>query len=195
MQTRTYNVYKFDELSEDAKQKAIKKYYDINVDFEYWAQFELDENKKKLEEMGYYDVKILYSGFGSQGDGACFEARVNVPKFIRNHKKEDKFPMLMADSDLIFCVVKHSGHYYHENSTSVDTCSYFDSSSFSAAELEAVDKEIIELEKLIDLDRIQEGKRIYKELGNLYDHLTSHEAIIETLKANDYDFTEDGKID
>ena len=32
MKTKTYIVYTFDELSDDAKEKAIQNLYDINVD-------------------------------------------------------------------------------------------------------------------------------------------------------------------
>jgi hypothetical protein len=43
MQTKTYNVYKFDELSEDAKQKAIENYSESEEYF--WH----DENVKSLK--------------------------------------------------------------------------------------------------------------------------------------------------
>ena len=36
METRTYNVYKIDELPKESKQKAIEKYYDINVNWDWW---------------------------------------------------------------------------------------------------------------------------------------------------------------
>jgi len=36
MEKREYWVYKFNELSEEGKRKAIERYSDINVDFEWW---------------------------------------------------------------------------------------------------------------------------------------------------------------
>ena len=44
METRTYTVYKFKELPEVAQEKAIEKYYDINVDHEWW-DFTCDDAK------------------------------------------------------------------------------------------------------------------------------------------------------
>ena len=35
---------------------------------------------------------------------------------------------------------------------------------------------------------------IYHHLTNEYEHLTSDEAILETIKSNSYEFFEDGKI-
>lgn len=36
METKTYNVYKFSELSQEAKENAINLLYDINVDYSWW---------------------------------------------------------------------------------------------------------------------------------------------------------------
>jgi len=36
METRTYNVYEFEELTERQQQKVLDKYYDINVDHDWW---------------------------------------------------------------------------------------------------------------------------------------------------------------
>lgn len=36
METRTYEVYKFNELPAESRKKAIEKYYDINVDYDWW---------------------------------------------------------------------------------------------------------------------------------------------------------------
>ena len=36
MKTKTYNTYKFEELSEESQQKAIENLYDINVDYDWY---------------------------------------------------------------------------------------------------------------------------------------------------------------
>jgi hypothetical protein len=38
-------------------------------------------------------------------------------------------------------------------------------------------------------------RAIYRRLEKEYEYLTSDESIIETIHANEYEFTEDGKID
>jgi hypothetical protein len=37
-------------------------------------------------------------------------------------------------------------------------------------------------------------REIYRALETEYDYLTSEEAIIETIEANEYEFTEDGEL-
>ena len=36
MKTVTINIYQFSELSDEAKENAIKELYDINVDSDWW---------------------------------------------------------------------------------------------------------------------------------------------------------------
>jgi hypothetical protein len=44
-------------------------------------------------------------------------------------------------------------------------------------------------------DKIEElNRKIYKDLNAEYDYLESDEAVMETLEANEYEFTEDGRI-
>lgn len=67
----------FSELSPDAQERAIEKernyrYEDPDTD---WAEHLTDEWKTELEEMGFSDPEIAWSGFSSQGDGASFTCR------------------------------------------------------------------------------------------------------------------------
>ena len=72
------NVYKFDELSDEAKEKVLEKHRDINVDDSHWYEFTMEMWKEKLKEAGFDDAEIHFSGFWSQGDGACFDAKCDV---------------------------------------------------------------------------------------------------------------------
>ena len=71
---KTYKY--FNELTPEQQQKVIEKYHDINEDS--W-EFSYEDLKRefitKLESMGYSNIKIEYSGFYSQGDGASFTAK------------------------------------------------------------------------------------------------------------------------
>jgi hypothetical protein len=48
MKTITLNVYKFSELSEEAKEKAINKLYDLNIDYEWWDSVYKDAEQVNL---------------------------------------------------------------------------------------------------------------------------------------------------
>jgi len=59
MQTKTivYNTWKYDELSEEQKQKVLNNYYDINVDSDFWydtgfSEMEIQKYHLKLDESG-----------------------------------------------------------------------------------------------------------------------------------------------
>lgn len=64
---------KFEELNEKQRAKVLDDYRDINVDYD-WYDFLIEEYTEKLESLGYENIKIEFSGFYSQGDGACFIA-------------------------------------------------------------------------------------------------------------------------
>lgn len=42
MKTKTYNVYKYEELPKNAQEKALNNYRDINVDYEWYDYIEED---------------------------------------------------------------------------------------------------------------------------------------------------------
>jgi hypothetical protein len=72
---QTYTVAKFSELDVAKQSKIVDKFYDINVDDNYWNEHILDDYRSKLEKLGFHDIKFQWSGFSSQGDGASFKAK------------------------------------------------------------------------------------------------------------------------
>lgn len=86
---------KFSELSDEGKRKAIDNNRDISVDYGWW-DFVFEDYTIKLKKLGFWDIKLYFTGFSSQGDGACFTAK---------HKRG---------------YIEHRGHYYHENSMRCD---------------------------------------------------------------------------
>lgn len=96
MRTIRTKVYQFNELTEQAKQKAIEKNRDINVDYD-WYSYTIDEMKSTLQDKGFEDAAIYFSGFYSQGDVLCFDAKVNVEKFA-NTTNEKSCPLKFINS-------------------------------------------------------------------------------------------------
>ena len=67
MRTIEVEVYEFDELSEEVQKRVADK----------WAEdtdlsFMVEAFEERLETLGFSDVKVFWSGFYSQGDGASF---------------------------------------------------------------------------------------------------------------------------
>src|SRR5574343_1879008 len=71
--TKQYNVYEFDELTNDAKEYAINHFRDLQSDDTFWSECIIDDAKTIGKLIGIDIDNIYFSGFSSQGDGACFE--------------------------------------------------------------------------------------------------------------------------
>ena len=182
-------LYKFDELSSEAKERAITSFQEDEDYLAYeWDEYTISDFKTILELIGYYNIECYFSGFWSQGDGACFSA-----KFSRNKRCLEKVKSYCPKEEKILDIVeqiqseiplheeyeiKHSGNYYHEYCTNV----YYLGDNNKAEQLD---------ERFLELSR-QLMKILYKKLNDEYDYLNSSEAIIEYIKANDYEFTENG---
>lgn len=204
MRTLETAVYKFDELSDTAKSYALEKLYDINVDYEWWdflfddvadiaELFGLDIRRTRVEQVNgkqHYKPTIYFSGFSSQGDGACFEGRYSYQKgglkAVMSHApKDEELHRIVRDLQNLsrknFYKVTfrtyHRGHYSHEN------CMYLE--NYEGAEQYEDDF----LEVMRDFARW-----VYSRLEAEYDYLTSEEQIIESIRSNEYEFTEEGEL-
>lgn len=192
MKTKTINLYEYDELPEDIKAKVLENHRYINVDDSWWSKAELDYWKEELKAEGFEDAKIAFSGFWSQGDGASFTATVNIETFLRKHRSITRFKKLLPlipMGDLSACVVRVGHHHVHENTVKADVEMAWNN------ETEPLEGLRGELEGFLT-ERVRElSRKIYKSLESDYRFQTSDEAIIETLKANEYTFREDGKVE
>lgn len=191
IKTKQYEVYSLDEVLE----KAIERQRDINVDHEWW-DCTYEDAKTIFELIGFTfnDEKqpFYFSGFSSQGDGACinkasYSYNKGALRAIKDYAPQDTdlHQIVKALQELQRSAfytgtasIYHSGHYYHEQSMSID--SECEKGMFDGSEFEEI---------IVDL-----CCWLYKQLEDQYDYLTSEEAILETLQANEYEFDVDGNI-
>ena len=66
------DVYKFSELDKSAKETAMQNWREGHLDYEWW-DFVFEDATEIGKLMGIDIDQIYFSGFASQGDGACFE--------------------------------------------------------------------------------------------------------------------------
>lgn len=189
MKTIEINLYKFDELSPFAKQTAIKAERDsINyLDYE-WYEHVYADFTEYLEGLGYMDPKLAFSGFCSQGDGASFTAKMSLKKWIGNDLKFASLLPLIEEGLLTAEIRRGASNYSHENTCSA--CVLPDLREVSGEAVDLCDT----LESALEADRYRLCKELYKQLEDEYEHLSSDETLAENLAANDFDFTEDGKL-
>lgn len=197
IETTTRKIYKLAELSAKAKAKAIDEHRSFLS--EIWEADCTIDNAKDIGRLLGLDIsKIYYSGFSSQGDGACFEGSFcakdckgekamieELPLCKELHRIAKAFEVLAAKYPSLVFTVNHSGHYYHKNCTQFAIEFGLDGEEETKA-FNDDESNIIEASK----DFME---WIYKSLEEDYDYVTSEEQVIESIEANDYEFTEDGK--
>lgn len=99
MRTIETTVYDFDELSDEAKQNAIEKWYE-NEDYP-WLEDNiacfLSEN-----DPYFYDKKTQYSLSYCQGDGLSFESKFDLEKWLKDKGtvRASFIPMLVFYLDI-----------------------------------------------------------------------------------------------
>ena len=167
---KEYQVYSFDELSEDAKEKAIYNLYDINVDYSWWDFTYLDAERIGLKITGF--------------------------DLARNRHASGKF--LLSPNEVAQNILNEHGESCETYKTAKSFMDEFEPIFTDYLDESSEDYESSDLEdQLTDLESeflnsLLEDYSIILE--NEYEYLTSEESIIETLKANDYQFLEDGKL-
>jgi len=190
---KTLDIYKFSELNEQAKQKALD-WWKENREPNFDADAILEGIKEDLESMGMEEIDVRYSGFWSQGDGLSFTGDVydtsgfliSVTPWVEKHLNGLSTEVLeqLYDS-LQICFERNTSRYVHEKS--VDT-------NLSAEWLTSDTFNIIpKLEVAIDQWRIEKCKEFYDRLSNYYDECSSDESVKMYLEEQERElWSEDG---
>lgn len=131
-ETLTSTFKSFDEFCKDGQEDIMEKYRDYLVDDNTWCQLTIESFKEALQVVGFDGVEIYFSGFWSQGDGACFVGNYTYTKGAKS-KIEKEFPKDVALKTLAENLqqfqrkefyqasvdLKHNDRYYHEYSVRV----------------------------------------------------------------------------
>ena len=176
---------------EDVKETAIERNRDINLDD--WAYDDVIEFwRAKLDEIGFCNAKIYFTGFWSQGDGACFDndtCHFDVEKLLNNldFSEEEKERIYNLKDNFDISIYCKNNHYYHEKTRCIELEDFFIENEN--------DKELLSnFEKQLEDLRLKLCCEIYEALERHYEYLTSDDAVEETLIANEYLFNKDGSI-
>ncbi|MCA3640352.1 MAG: antitoxin of toxin-antitoxin stability system [Methylobacterium sp.] len=202
-------VYTFEELDERAQERARDWYRQASA-HDDWLEFVFEDFERICEILGV-DLAtrpvrlygggtrqkscIWFSGFASQGDGACYEGsysyRKGASRAIRDYAPRDQSLAAIADQlqqiqrrnlYALEARVTHRGRYYHEHSMEISVERNSDRFQPPTADAE---------------DGVSEALRdfarwLYRQLEKEYDHQTSSEVVEEGIIANGYTFTKAG---
>lgn len=187
-----------DDVSDEVKQELIEKHRDINVDYDWW-DYVYEDFKQDMKEKGIEVTRMYFSGFYSQGDGACFEGLVPVSqfsKFMEIHGLNDKFPaakFFANNNDLRLDMYRHHHHYCHENTVEVSlyeiTGNPYEEFSTRWEVYDTMQTLFEEEYALLEVECeeiVKDYMRdLYSNLRKEYEYLSSNDAVWETIVANE----------
>lgn len=201
----TATAYLFSELSEDAKKTAIEKCRTDFVEFWDWWQDDFYYYQNEVLPEEGFEVSedkngpdIFFQGFWSQGDGASFEADVDVYKFMRKNKLCNDFRSLahwVREQGLAHVNIYRGGpyanHYYHENTMHVEhEFEYYAVENERSAD--AAEAQLEELAGIILSKAREMAKKLYNTLEKTYEEMTSDDFVAEHLEINGFYFWHNG---
>ena len=191
-------------VKSEQRERLIEKHRYINVDYDEWWDCVFADFREDMKAVGIDVTRMHFSGFCSQGDGACFEGSFDNAQTYLDHHHKGHYPMirkLLEHEGEVYARCEHRGHYYHENCTvfwvGSDTLTGMlpQPTEFHETIVEQwqsqLEDEISDLE-----DAVVEQWRVYmvdlyRKLEEEYDYLTSDEAVWDTIEANELDADEE----
>lgn len=217
--TKEITVYKWEELSQSAQEKARQWYLEC-MDYEWWEGV-YEGAKEDGAELGFYIDRIYFSGFYSQGDGASWIGQVDVRQWLEEHEKDSigvsAWCQLVQEGVVtMHCkVVANNSHYCHESTMQFqdieDDGAFEDEdemqlpSIFKGMSVATVFDLIVNdpecsiksteaLTQAITESGRDFARHIYQRLREEYEYLCSDEMMLDHFYANDYQFTEEGVL-
>ena len=178
VETVERTLYKIDELSGDAKDKALSHFWDTNVDYDWWEHIYEDAATIGLQIDGF-DL-----GNRKHITGRLKETLRDCCALIRKHHGKDCDTFRTARQYLKGYAKAFAAWRANEAESSPEAYEDHSPSDW----LDEFDDEDIAEDFMKEL--LQDYLSI---LQSEYDFQTSEEQVLESIRANEYLFTEDGQ--
>lgn len=203
--TVEYKVYKYNELSEEAKEKAKQWYLDGQEAFIF-----TDMCKEDLYNLfGKNNLDVQYSLASCQGDGFNIYGTIDTESIFKCLEKHnggtqfEKFEDVMTEEEkkIILAYANECGEIKlpMNNHYCYSLADYIDVAEDWTWNLEYTDYTEINEDVLVKFERLVRDIfhtlcRGYEKWGYKYFYEVSDEDMEEACDANGWEFTEDGKI-
>lgn len=191
-------------VTSEQRERLIERHRYINVEHDEWWDCVYADFREDMKAVGINVARMYFSGFCSQGDGACFEGSLEDTLKYLDHHHKGQYPMirkLLENDGCIYARCENRGRYYHENSTEFwvdsDTLTGMlpQPTEFHETIAEQwqgdLEDEINDFEKDVIAQWRTYMQDLYRKLGAEYDNLTGDEAVWETIEANELDADEE----
>jgi len=187
-------------VSSEQRENLLEEHRYINVAHDEWWDSVYSDFKEDMREVGIHVDRMFFSGFSSQGDGACFEGGFDSARTYFDHHHKDQYPMirkLMDHGGHIYVSCRHSGRHYHENCTafSIDHDTLHQlvecPTEFHEQVIDQWDRQLEDEVEMFERDMTEQFRTymrdLYSRLDTEHDYLTSDEAVWEAIEANELD--------
>ena len=164
-ETTTRTIYKFDELSDSAKDKALDNCRDYEVENDWWEQVYEDASQVGIKITSFDIDRASYC------KGEIPDTEQQAHNIVDNHGEAcDTYKVAAA--------------YLKERDETIDTFKEDADEDYKDEKLDDLGEEFTKaiLEEYLSILR--------KE----YEYLTSDEAVKEMIEANEYEFTKKGEL-
>jgi len=174
-ETKEYEVFTFDELEDDIKEKVINDHYDWNVSDSYWYEHIYEDAKTIGLEIQGFDFD---RGHTLDGKFTEYEERM-AELILENHGDVcETYKLAKKFLDEFIPLVEEKEFEEEKDDYDFDKC-------------EEMQEKIDGLEEDFRNDIKSEYLSI---LQKEYEYLISEEQIIESIKANEIEFLANGEI-
>ena len=196
MRLETIKLYKFDELSEEAKERALDEYRYINVEYNWWEYLDtlLEPTQEEIEYLkipitpGEPIFQYKIEAFDLDRGSYLYLSDIEV-------KNEEAFRRILGIPEPLW---EYTWYSFENNRWGNNTK--------LSLELDLpYDEEPEEIEKYLEFlaEEYYDGAeeiwremvdRALKRLRDMYFELMEDDAVVDTLRINEFEFTEDGTI-
>lgn len=204
--TMEYKVYKYNELSDGAKQEVKKWFLDRQEPFIF-----TDMCKEDLYNLfGENDLEVEYSLNSCQGDGFNIYGKIRAEQIFGCLEKHnggeqlEKFENVLTDKEkrTILHYAKECGKIELPSNNHYSYCmaDYIDIKDEWSCDLEFncgyknINDKVLEKFETLVKEIFSELCKGYEQIGYEYFYEISDEDLEEECEANEYEFYEDGKI-
>jgi len=189
MKTIELKIYKFEELDEQAQKYAIKKWIESESEYGDPLNFFDEVCNEKANEKGFFDCEFEWSLGYCQGDGLSFSFKRfdNLRQLIEKYTTPARAKII--ENYISFSKMGgNDGHYSYASENDIEmSLDYNNDCQNVLSIVESVESDLKDLYYQLCQELEKDG---YEEL----EYQLSEENARESIIANEYDFTENGKM-
>jgi hypothetical protein len=183
MRTEEIKIYKFEELSDEAKEKAIEDFRDGNLDYDWWDNTYEDARNVDLKITGFDTgrgnrINIEFYGLAKDTAESILKEHGESTETYKLAKEFIKTNNFLQNTIEVYIELLEETELEDEQER------YTENLEFHEDEMEELSDEFLK-----DL-----GEEYLSMLKNEVEYLQSDEAIIETIEANEYEFLQNGEM-